>query len=133
MRAGITHNGISIRAIRILFVDAKDLETLEARGVETVLTEVAQGVHGDPGSHRRSDVEAWVRSKQSAFRDEREASTIEIAREANSIAREANRLTRRRTMISNMIAVAAMMIAAIAARDDIKWLISGLIDRLFRH
>lgn len=66
------------------------LARLESIGREAGLLEMAQGMHGQPTSLAREEVEAWLRSKQaaadaasSARRDAREEETLSIAREAN--------------------------------------------------
>lgn len=78
-------------------MNKEQLDSLDRRGVEVVLKEMAQGHHGQPGSQTRSEIEAWVRSKQLASmksdavkRDEREEATLAIAKEANRLASEAN-------------------------------------------
>jgi predicted nucleic acid-binding protein len=116
-----------------------DLETLEAKGIETVLLEMAQGGHGSPGSPNQSEVEAWIQSKRTAAdylsaskRDAREEETLSIAKEANRIAsnafEEAKRANRSRWK-DRTITIIAIIIAAIAARGDIAWLISELIKK----
>lgn len=124
-----------------------DLKALEAKGTEGVLREMMQGLHGDPNSPRRSEVEAWLRSKQleaegeAAFkRDAHEEKTLSISKEANRIALEqASAASRsaeaaweqaRWAKWATIIAAIAIIIAVIAAREDIKWLISWLTDKI---
>ncbi len=107
-------------------MDKSRLNILETKGPEAVLLEIASGQHGHPGSELRDETEAWLRSKQvvaereaASKRDAREEETLFIAREANDIARK-----------DRYIAIAAMTIAAIAAREDIgsfiKWILQAL-------
>ena len=63
-----------------------EIERLESIGVEAVLLEISQGMHGQPTSQMREEVEAWLRSKRiaadaaaSARRDAREEETLSIA------------------------------------------------------
>jgi hypothetical protein len=85
-------------------------------------------------------IQEWLRRKDeeralasSSKRDAREQETLSIAKEANRIAfsalaeaRFANR-SRWKDRISTIIAI---IIAAIAAREDIIWLISWLINKI---
>ena len=71
------------------------------------------------------------------LRDDRESEIRDIAKEANSIAANAlaetrfeARLARRSRWIDRIIPTIAIIIAIIAAREDIKWLISWLLDKL---
>jgi hypothetical protein len=81
-------------------MDKATLESLEAKGPEVVLREIAQGLHGSASDSRiRQDVEAWLRAKQLASdkeasykRDSREEETLAVAKEALSIAKDANRI-----------------------------------------
>lgn len=73
-----------------------EISQLEALGEEAVLVQIARGGYGAAGSSKRSEVEAWLRSKSvlaaaesSAKRDAREARMLEIAEEANRIATRA--------------------------------------------
>ena len=66
----------------------------------------------------------WLAHKDSAKRDAREEKTLKIAKEANSIARSASREVRK----DRIIAIAAIIIAAIAAHEEIMWLISSVIS-----
>ncbi len=120
-------------------MDKTALERLEAKGIETVLKEMAQGQHGQEGSPVRGEVDAWIRSKQavseadsSAKRNAREEEILAVDKEANRIASEANSFARRRSfleLLAIIIAIIAIIIAAIAGRADIKWFISWLIDK----
>ena len=71
---------------------------------------------------RLKDVERV--SEASAKRDTREEETLAIAKEANSIARSASREVRK----DRIIAIAAIIIAAISAHKEIKWLIWSVIS-----
>ena len=89
-------------------------------------------------------VESWLKFKDeertfvaSSKRDAREEETLSIAKEANFIASRALEtaesealLARRSRWIDRIIPTIAIIIAAIAARDDIMWLISWLINKL---
>jgi hypothetical protein len=99
-----------------------ELEALESKGIESVLLEMARGLHGDPGSRMRDEVEAWVRSKQasalfeaSSKRDAREEETLSVARQANSLAREANTVARDQVAAAARSARWAKIAAIIAA------------------
>uniref|UniRef100_A0A6M3LWQ4 Uncharacterized protein n=1 Tax=viral metagenome TaxID=1070528 RepID=A0A6M3LWQ4_9ZZZZ len=87
-----------------------------------------------------SVVEEWLRRKEeeraldsSSKRDAREEETLSIAREANRIASnalsEAKRANRSRWK-DRAMTIIAIIIAAIAARADIMWLISALIKKI---
>lgn len=106
------------------------LARLESVGSEAVLLEIARGSHGQPDSQLRSEVEAWLRSKQVAAeaaasdkRDAREEATLSIAKEANAIALSARRSFR----YDRTIAITAVIIAAIAAREDMGSFIGRLL------
>lgn len=78
-------------------MNKSELESLEAKGPETVLLEMAQGGHGSPDSQTRREVESWLRSKLASLtskRDEREEITLSIAKQANLLASEANSIAR---------------------------------------
>ena len=71
-------------------------------------------------------------TEASSKRDEREEQTLSIAREANRIASSAlaeARFANRSRWKDRIITIVAIIIAAIAARDDIIWLISWFIDK----
>jgi hypothetical protein len=63
-------------------MDSNQLNDLESRGPATVLREMARGLHGQPGSPLRSEVDAWILSKMY----ERDNEAIRSARRANRIA-----------------------------------------------
>ena len=76
-------------------------------------------------------MEEWLRRKdveredaRVAVRDAREEETLSIAKEANKIARS----IRRDVRIDRAMAIAAIIIAAIAANKEIRWLISFVIN-----
>ncbi len=88
-------------------MNKEQLARLDAIGVEAVLREISQGMHGQPTSQLREEVEAWLRSKQAAAdeaaalkRDAREEKTLRIAIWANVIA-----------AIAAITAIAAIVIA----------------------
>jgi len=113
------------------------MQQLELHGNEMEVRErIAKGQYH--GEHLGIALE-WLRRKDeerasasASKRDAREEEILEIAREANRIASnalvEACRANRSRWK-DRTIAITAIIIAAIAARDDIKWLISWLIDK----
>jgi len=90
-------------------------------------------------------IKEWLRRKDeeralslSSIRDEREERTLSIAAEANRIASSAlaetraeARLSRRSRWKDRIIPIIAIIIAAIAAREDITWLISWFLDKFF--
>jgi hypothetical protein len=77
--------------------------------------------------------------KEAELRDAREAETLSIAKEANSLARDVNsrtsmidRFTRRAVLKDRIIAIVAIIIAAIAAREDIMWFIRFLLNKIIK-
>lgn len=75
------------------------------------------------------DEEEAEEDERLSRQEDREETTLRIAEEANSIARAASeeaRLARLSVKYDRTIAIAAIIIAAISARDDIRWLISQL-------
>jgi hypothetical protein len=84
------------RVIGMLKVDEMrkaDLEYLESKDIVEVLKEIALDKHGRPGSQDRSEIGAWILSKQIELyrdsevkRDAREEETLRIAKSANRIA-----------------------------------------------
>jgi hypothetical protein len=63
---------------------------------------------------------SWLEGKEAELRDERETETLSIAEDANLIARSMRRSVRK----DRIIAIVAVIIAAIAAREEIMWFIS---------
>jgi hypothetical protein len=111
-----------------LFTD-KEFEALDEDGVRTKLASNEWALLPT----KSGLAELWLKSKDdaraaasSAKRDAREDETLAIAREANSIARDALRAVRK----DRYIAIAAIIIAAIAAHKEIKWLITSVISWL---
>ena len=103
-------------------MNKSELESLEAKGPEIILLEMAQGRHGSPGSQTRDEVESWLRSKQiisnalgASKRDAREEATLSIAKEANRLASEANSIARLEAAAASRSARWAMYAAIIAA------------------
>lgn len=98
-------------------MDKASLDSLEAKGVEQVLHEIAQGKHGyAPDSKLRIEVNDWVRAKlftaseqASMRRDAREEETLAIARSALSNSRRANIIA----ITAAILAAAATIIAAV--------------------
>ena len=115
----------------------------ERDGEDIVRKRMAENIYCST-KEERSIVQEWLRRKDegrnlasSSKRDAREEETLSIANEANLIASRAldtaeseARLARRSRWIDRIIPMIAIIIAAIAARDDIKWLISWLIDKI---
>jgi len=123
-------------------MNEKEIQNLESKGPETVLLEIARGLHGDSGSRNRNQVEAWLRSKQVAsdalaasLRDAREEETLSIAKDANRIASsalaEARRANRSRWKDRTMTMI-AIIIAMIAAHKEIGSFISWLLKQIYR-
>ena len=116
------------------------VEPLEAKGPEAILLEIAKGLHGSLGTERRSQVDAWLESKRLALeasdatkRDAREEATLSIAKEANRIASSAlaeARLANRSRWTDRIIMIITIIIATIAAREDIIWLVLWLINKI---
>ena len=118
----------------------KTLKIFESKGIEVVSLEIAQGFYGSPGSRTRDEADSWVRAKQLANdalsvskRDSREEETLSIAKAANSIAADALSFTKRSRRADRIMAITAIMMAAIAAREDIIWLISLVINLFKNH
>ena len=110
---------------------------LEAMPLEQARRELASGTFGNIGSPNHTFASSWLAVKEAELRDAREAETLSVSKEANSLAREANsrtsmidRFTRRAVLKDRIIAIAAVIIAAIAAREDIIWFISWLISKI---
>ena len=117
-------------------MNKSELESLEAKGPETVLLEMAQGGHGSPDSPRRHEVEAWLRSKQvtadashASKRDAREEATLSIAKEANRLASEANSIARLEAAAASRSAMWAKYAAIIAAIAAIAAIIVPLLTK----
>ena len=116
------------------------IKPLEDKGPKTVLFEMAKGLHGDPGSQRRSQVEYWLQfkwleleEKAASKRDAREEDTLSTAKEANRIASSAlaeARLANRSRWTDRIIMIITIIIATIAAREDIVWLIFWFINKI---
>ena len=73
---------------------------------------------------------SWLEGKEAELRDEREVSTLSIAKEANRIASDVFAFTKCAVLKDRIIAIAAIIIAMIAARDDIIWFISWVISKI---
>ncbi|MBI5604276.1 MAG: hypothetical protein HY879_13085 [Deltaproteobacteria bacterium] len=117
-------------------MNKSEFESLEAKGPETVLSETARGLHGDPGSRTRDGVEAWVRSKQVttdaahvSARDAREKETLAIAKEANRLASEANSIARIEAADAARSARWAKYAAIIAAISAIATIIISVLAK----
>jgi hypothetical protein len=79
-----------------------------------------------------SELEDKSSSEKDSRTEGREELAIRIANEANRLASEANASTRRAVRIDRFIAITAVIIAATAAREDIKWLISWLVKQIIK-
>jgi hypothetical protein len=117
-------------------MNKSQLGTLEAKGVETVLHEMAQGHHGSPGSQTRSEVEAWLQAKRleseasnAAKRHEREEGTLAIAEKANRLASEANSIARLEAAAAARSARWAKYAAIIAALSAIAAILVTMLTR----
>lgn len=76
------------------------------------------------------DEEEREESERLSRQERREEQTLRIAEEANSIARAASveaRSARLAVKYDRAIAITAIIIAAISAREDIHWLISEIL------
>ncbi len=85
------------------------------------------------GSPNHKIVLSWLEGKEAELRDARETETLAIAKEANSVAKEANSIAgsiSRAIVKDRTIAIIAVIIALIAARADIIWLISWIINKI---
>jgi len=98
-------------------MDKVSLDSLEAKGVEKVMLEMAQGKYGHAfDSILRIETESWIRAKifsaaeqASKRRDAREEETLAIARSALSNSRRANIIA----ITAAILAAAATVIAAV--------------------
>lgn len=97
--------------------------TLDAIGEDQVRINIIKKIYGDHGAKRELTLE-WLRRKEesrateaSDKRDKREEETLDIAKSAKDSVR-----------YDRYIAITAIIIAAIAARADIKWFISSVIS-----
>lgn len=95
---------------RILNNHEKDmLIRLEAMSLEQARKEITTGAFATIGSPNHQFVLSWLSGKEADLKDSREAKMLTL------------------TKVAIMIAIAAMIIAMIAARKDIIWLISLFI------
>lgn len=78
------------------------------------------------GSPNHDVALSWLEGKEAELQDDRETETLSMAKEANLIAQS----MRREGWKDRIIAIAAVIIAAIAAREDIIWFISWLISKI---
>jgi hypothetical protein len=111
--------------------EKKFIAELEATPLKEARRKIASGDFGAIGSTSHTFVSSWLVIKEAEARDAREAETSSIAKEANSRTSAIDRFTRRAVLKDRIIAIAAVIIAAIAAREEIRWFISWLI-RLVR-
>jgi hypothetical protein len=110
------------------------IKSLESLGEIEVSSKLSQGIWSSQKKKWASD---WSMGRSSFKRDAREEDTLSIAKDANRIASEAlamtkseARLARRSRWIDRIIPTIAIIIAAVAAREDIIWLISALIKKI---
>ena len=122
--------------------DKKVIARLKAMTLEQARIELASGAFGKPGRPDHDFASRWLAIKEAEARDAREVEILSIAKEASSVAREANLLaheasstarktdsfTRRAVLKDRIIAIIAIIIAAIAAREHIIWFISWLVS-----
>ena len=116
----------------------KEFDELGESFVRSMIASSAWDLKFDKSKHgaavewaRRKDEERAFAS--SSKRDAREEETLSIAKEANRIASfalEEARLANRSRWKDRMITIAAIIIAAIAARQDIMWFISWLLNKI---
>ena len=101
-------------------MDKATLDSLEAKGVEQVMLEMAKGMHGSaPDAILRIEVQDWVRAKQysatmeaSKRRDKREEETLAIARSALSNSRRANIIAISAALLATAATIVGVMYAA---------------------
>ena len=117
-------------------MNKSEFDSLEAKGPETVLHEMARGLHGDPGSRTRDGFEAWLRSKQvtadaihASTRDAREEETLAIAKEANQLASEANSIAHLEAAAASRSARWAKYAAIIAAISAIAAIVMTVLAK----
>jgi hypothetical protein len=106
------------------------IKTLESLTEEEISSKLFSGGWSVEQKRWASD---WLDRKASLKRDAREEETLSIAKDANRIASnaltEAERANRSRWKDRTMTII-AIIIATIAARADIKWFISWLVNIL---
>jgi hypothetical protein len=73
---------------------------------------------------------SWLEGKETELRDERETETLSVTKEASRIVSETFSFTRRSVRIDRIIAITAVIIAVVAAREDFKRFISWLINEI---
>jgi hypothetical protein len=115
------------------------IRLLESISVDQGRKDLASGKFGAPDSHNYRFASSWFSVKEASLRDAREEETLSVAKEANLFAKEANsiaqatdRSMRREVRKDRIIAIIAIIIAAIAAREEIIWSISWLLHKLIR-
>ena len=107
------------------------LQDCESFGEDTVRHKLSSGEY--PGSQDKSLVEGWLRDLESKREEELEKRREAREEESLIIAKQAFSMARKHlywAIIATIMAAIAIIIATIAARDDIKWLISWLIGKL---
>jgi hypothetical protein len=111
--------------------DKKVIACLDNMTLEQARRELAWGTFGSPGSPNHDFASQWLAVKEAEERDKRDAETLDIAKDANRIASnalsEAERANRSRWKDRTMTII-AIIIAMIAARKEIMWLISWLTN-----
>ena len=78
---------------------------------------------------------SWLEGKEAELRDARENETLALSEEANSEAKKANSIANsmsRAIVKDRAIAIIAVIIALIAARSDILWILSWVMDKINR-
>lgn len=111
---------------------------LEAMSLAEIRKKLDNHGYGLPHGKNYKFVSSWLLRKETSAREAREAKALSMARAANDFANEANRIAsaasarkRRSVWIDRTIAIIAIIIAAIAAREHIMLFISGLRDMIF--
>jgi hypothetical protein len=118
-------------------IDDKIIDELESMTLDQIRQKLANKEYGAEHGRNYQFILSWLSRWEKLLQETKESEAISLAREANASAKEANRiassalaltesevrLARRSRRIDRIIPAVAIIIAAIAAREDIKWLI----------
>ena len=109
------------------------IDTLDSMPINDARKAIASGQFGSPGRPDRTFASELLATKEAEERDKREAETLSIAKEANRIASNAladARLANRSRWKDRIMTAIAIIIATIAAREDIMWFISWILSKM---
>ena len=100
---------------------------LEALGEEKVRENYERRIYGD-GGDKRALVKLWLERQEAARRRARDQEALDLAKEANDIAKSNSVEIQKEIRKDRILVIVAIIIAAIAAHEEIKWLISAILD-----